>query len=243
MARLQPLPHLAFLTAMFFCAPANATWTIVAVDPVTREVGSAGASCTSFVMGVAEAIPGKGALVVQAQSSVAARERARAMLLEGHDARAIIAAIRDPAFKPAAQQYGVVVLGDPGGKPTAAAFTGADTRPARGEYVGADFTVQGNILAADDVLAAAVEAFNGARGLALADRLLLALEAGSAKGGDSRCGAKTAQSAYLMVARPDNAMGMASSIFRVTDLNDGRNPITLVRQEYDSRKRDMAPKR
>jgi len=227
---------------LIFSTSANATWTIVAVEPVTREVGSAGASCTPFVMGVTEVVPGKGAIVVQARSSVSAREKAMQMLIAGRSAQDIVTAIKDPAFDPDVQQYGAAVLAGDGGNPTADAFTGDNTRGAKGHYVGAGVAVQGNILVSDLVLKATLDAYNGAaaNGQPLSDRLLLALEAGAMKGGDSRCAGKTAQSAFLMVAHPDNAMRQPSSMFRSSALNDGINPVTLIRQDYDARKRAFA---
>jgi uncharacterized Ntn-hydrolase superfamily protein len=59
-------------------------------------------------------------------------------------------------------------------------------------------SVAGNMLAGPDVVAHTLEAFNGARGT-LAERLLTALEAGEAAGGDKR----GKQSAALKVATRD----------------------------------------
>ena len=62
-------------------------------------------------------------------------------------------------------------------------------------------SAQGNILVSDKVVTDALAAFDRTDG-PLAARLLAALEAGSAAGGDSRCGKQTASSAALVVARP-----------------------------------------
>src|SRR3712207_2405765 len=54
MTRARGWLSLVALTALSVGMPrqASATWSIVAVDPRTREVGAAGASCTPFVVGI-----------------------------------------------------------------------------------------------------------------------------------------------------------------------------------------------
>ncbi|MBN8823282.1 MULTISPECIES: hypothetical protein [unclassified Spirosoma] len=53
---------------------AYATWSIILIDPQTKAIGIAGASCTYSVYGIGSIVPGKGAVVVQA--SGAARTQA-----------------------------------------------------------------------------------------------------------------------------------------------------------------------
>jgi len=71
------------------------------------------------------------------------------------------------------------------------------------------YSIQGNILKSEDVVTAAMAAFRAAPGL-LTDKVMAAMEAADAKGGDSRCScnsapkvdapctAKTAHVAYLL---------------------------------------------
>jgi uncharacterized Ntn-hydrolase superfamily protein len=96
------------------------------------------------------------------------------------------------------RQFGVVVLNGGG-----AGWTGSDTFDValdrRGS--GGSVAVQGNILVSEDVVEAAIAAFEAADG-ELADRLLAGLVAGADAGGDSRCGDQTATAAALIVARP-----------------------------------------
>jgi uncharacterized Ntn-hydrolase superfamily protein len=96
------------------------------------------------------------------------------------------------------RQFGVVVLGDGG-----AGWTGGDTLDVAIDKRSDDGTVsvQGNILVSEDVVDAAITAFEGTDGQ-LADRLLAALIAGADEGGDARCGDQTATAAALVVARP-----------------------------------------
>ncbi|MFZ2737329.1 MAG: DUF1028 domain-containing protein [Burkholderiaceae bacterium] len=68
----------------------------------------------------------------------------------------------------------------------AAAVTGEACIPWCGHLVGDDFSVAGNMLAGPQVIDATAQAFVAAAGLPLAERLLLALAAGEAAGGDKR---------------------------------------------------------
>ena len=83
----------------------------------------------------------------------------------------------------------------------AATFTGARCMDWAGGIAGDGFAAQGNILAGPGVVQAIAETFVHARG-ALADRLLAALAAGQAAGGDRR----GKQSAALYIAKPAAAM-------------------------------------
>jgi hypothetical protein len=52
----------ALVTALLHPQAAFGTWSIVAVDGATREVGSAGASCTGFVAGIVGLVPDRGVI-------------------------------------------------------------------------------------------------------------------------------------------------------------------------------------
>ncbi|BCS32657.1 hypothetical protein TBR22_A18710 [Luteitalea sp. TBR-22] len=212
--------------------PAAATWSLVAVDARTREVGSAGASCTPFVAGIVALAPGRGAMVAQAMSNGAARRRGVRLLADGGSPSAIVAAISHPTFDDTfeEQQYGVVALGF---FDRPAAFTGARTHAGAGHLLAPGVSVQGNTLAGQDVLTATMEAFTRSAGRPLAERLLVALEAGALRGGDRRCGAQTAQSAYLVVAAPDDPAGRPRIRHVIPGQSQGgRNPVHLLRRAF-----------
>lgn len=198
-----------FLLATCLATPAAATWSLVAVDPATREVGIAGASCIDGSQVIAGVVPGRGVIAAQAFTSQRGRERGVALLREGASPGAILAQIADagfdrwgvPAFR--LRQYGVAALGY-----DAHAFTGAWNTDWAGDRQGEGVSVQGNTLYGAEVVEDALAAFAaaGARGAPLAERLLAGLEAGAAAGGDVRCPrARAALSAFLIVARPDDA--------------------------------------
>lgn len=212
--------------------PAWATWSIVAVDPRTREVGAAGASCTSFVAGIVGLAPGRGVIVVQAASNPLARMRGVELLNQGADPASIVRALRDPSFDPQDQQYGVVALDVDSG----ATWTGADAYAEAATAHGRGVTVQGNTLPSREVVHAAMAAYRAAAdaGAPLAERLLRALEAGSAAGGDRRCSPQTAYSAFLAVARPGDEPRQPYVRLIIPDQSEtGINPVLLLRRAYD----------
>lgn len=226
----------AVALVMLMARTADATWSIVAVDPQTREVGSAGASCTPYVAGIVALAPGRGAIVAQAMSNGAARRRGVRLLADGGSPSAIVGAISHPSFDDTyqEQQYGVVSLAF-ADRP--AAFTGVRTHAVAGHLLAPGVSVQGNILTGHDVLTATLEAFERSAGHPLAERLLLALEAGAARGGDRRCGAQTAHSAYLVVARPDDSARHPGIRHIVPGQGEGGpNPVHLLRAAFDARR-------
>jgi len=216
-------------------APAAATWSIVAVDPETGEVGGASATCTPWARVIFGVVPGKGIIVTQAASNKAARRHGEALLRQGRSPAEIVAAITDAGADPThtRQQHGIVALGFTA---DAAGYSGRDTARVTGDLQGKGVSVQGNILAGQAVLGAALDAFEAARRDAaapLAERLLRALEAGAAQGGDRRCGKQTAITAYLVVARPDDdADAPALRLATPLQYRGGDNAVTVLREMY-----------
>jgi uncharacterized Ntn-hydrolase superfamily protein len=228
---------LAIVATILHPQVAFATWSIVAVDRVTREVGSAGASCTAFVAGIVGLAPGRGVIVAQAMSNATARRRGVALLMERTNPADVLKAIIDPRFDPnwEDQQYGIAALD----VDRAVGFTGARTHASRGDRQGSGFSVQGNILTGAEVLDRAFATFTASSGtsLSLAERLLSALEAGAAAGGDTRCGSQTARSSYLVVAKPGDAADRPSVRLIVPGQRRGRaNPVILLREMFDRSK-------
>ena len=197
--------------------PAFATWSIVAVDPETREVGGAAATCTVGVEIIHAVAPGKGLIFAQAATHRGARDHGVAMIAEGAGAQEVIDAIANEEFNPGRlwnapwreQQYGVAVLG--ADAPAVAHFTGSDTVAWSGARAAAHVSVQGNMLHGPEVVDASLRAFRAADSAgtcrpSLAERLLRALEAGAAQGGDVRCAKERgALTAFLTVSAPDDA--------------------------------------
>jgi len=198
--------------ALLGAGPASATWSIVAVDPRTREVGAAGASCILGAEVIAIVVPDRGAAVAQAMTNPESRPRLRDALAERTPPDEAIGAVTSRWFDsfigvPLAElrQYGLVSLVAP---ESPAHFTGGWTAGWSGAETAPGVSVQGNTLRGPGVVAEALAAFRGeGAGCTprLADRLVAALVAGAEAGGDKRCAAELAAlSAFVRVARPDD---------------------------------------
>lgn len=218
---------------------AHATWSIVAVDPRTQEVGVAVASCveapfgTTLLPTVAGVVPGTGALAAQALLDQDLRDYAVEQLAAGLAPADVIAAVNAIDGSPELRQYGVVTLDG-----QTATHTGASNQDWAGALADANVTAQGNILYGPEVVDDAIAAFVAdapACPFTLADRLLLALEAGSAQGGDSRCSMEqSALAAVLIVARPGDPIDAPTIDLRIASQEPGgANPVMLLRAEYD----------
>ena len=234
----------------------GSTWSIVAADPVTGDVGIALASCVPVhADAVAALAPGKGVASAQASVDLRNRDRVFDLLQAGRTADQIVAEVTRATNDPQAEarQYGVVTLT---GGVKVAAYTGGQNGPSAGHRPdpGRAVTAQGNLLLSPDVVERAVAAFNATDvgPLALSDRLLRALEAGSAAGGDRRCNTdgvlQTASTAFIMVARADQRpfkvpnMGETRPAdpdapwlyLSVLEPMGGPNPLLALRRGYDA---------
>jgi uncharacterized Ntn-hydrolase superfamily protein len=218
-------------------APALATYSIVAADTATREVGGTGTSCLggSDVYIIYGPVPGAGVIHAQAQYNRAARDRGMELIAQGTAPADVVAAITDPAFDASARlrQYGVV---DVTGR--TAGFTGPEARAFAGDRQGSfgtyAYSVQGNILTSEAVLNQAAAAFE-ASGCDLAERLMRALEAGAENGeGDNRCTPDgiPSDSSFLQVERPGVARG---SYLELHVTNSGtESPLPGLREQFDA---------
>jgi uncharacterized Ntn-hydrolase superfamily protein len=158
------------------------TFSIVARCPRTRMLGVAVSTAVPAVGAVCPYIePGVGAVSTQSWVNPYLAIEALRLMREGvpgPDALdQVIAA--DPGRD--VRQIGVV---DAAGR--AAAYTGASCTEWCGQIVEPDMAVQGNMLVGAATLEGMAEAFLGSAALDLDERLLLALEAGQAAGGDKR---------------------------------------------------------
>jgi uncharacterized Ntn-hydrolase superfamily protein len=172
------------------------TYSIVARDSVTGEIGVAVQSHW-FSVGsiVAWAEPGVGAVATQSFVDPSYGPRGLYLMRTGTSGPAALAALlrADPD-----SQVRQVAMIDAWGR--VAAHTGSRDIPAAGQHVGRGYSVQANLMRNERVWPAMARAFEGARG-DLADRLLAALDAAEAAGGDIR----GKQSAALVVVSGDRA--------------------------------------
>lgn len=219
---------LAFLLA---AAPAaRATFSIVAVDKNTGEVGCAGASCINGVARIGDTVEGIGAINTQALYVALNQDNARARLLAGDSPEMVVDWLRANDFngQPELRQYGVVDLSY-GGR--AAAHTGTLNGDWKGHKVGPDYSIQGNILIGEWVLQRMEDAFLASDGLPLSDRLMAALDAASFPAADRRCAAISSLSAFIRVTRIGDG---ATPYLNLTSSSRTSDPIDVLKGRYDA---------
>jgi uncharacterized Ntn-hydrolase superfamily protein len=199
------------------------TFSIVALDPENGDVGAAVQSRYFAVGAVVQwARAGVGAVATQAAGRAAYGPEILDLLARGLDPQAAISRALADDERRETRQLGVV---DAQGR--AAAFTGSECNEWAGHATGPGYAAQGNILAGERVVTEMARAFEETGG-ALAERLVAALEAAQAAGGDRR----GQQSAALVVERPGGISESREGIDRIVDLrvDDHEEPIRELRR-------------
>ena len=128
---------------------ADDTFSIVAVDSETQEVGSAGASCIGGSIIISDVHPGVGAIHTQSYWLAGNQNNAHDLMVDGLSPEQIIVWLEahDVQGNPGVRQYGVVDLAD-GGR--SAAFTGENCYDFKGHNTGQTYAIQGNILLGEE---------------------------------------------------------------------------------------------
>jgi uncharacterized Ntn-hydrolase superfamily protein len=173
------------------------TYSIVARDPRSGEIG-VGVQSHYFSVGSAVpwAQPGVGAVATQSIVEISYGPMGLERLSAGQPAPAVLAGLVEQDPGAALRQVAVI---DAEGR--VAAHSGALCIPAYGHVQGDGWSAQGNTLRSDAVWQAMGPAFARARG-SLAARLLAALEAAEAAGGDVR-GRQSAAVIVVAGTRPE----------------------------------------
>jgi uncharacterized Ntn-hydrolase superfamily protein len=185
------------------------TYSIVARDPSTGQLGVA---VQSHWFSVGPIVPwaraGVGAVATQANVAVAHGPRALELLEAGLDADGALARLLDEDRWARTRQVAVV-----DGVGRVAVHTGEGCIPFAGHLAGEGFSCQGNMMASPRVWEAMHDAFAGSAGQPIGERLMLALEAAEAEGGDVR----GRQSAALIVVPAEGAPWRSELSLRVED--------------------------
>ena len=196
------------------------TYSIVAWDPEASELGVAVQSC-AFNTGAAcaWALPGVGVVATQSFTERGYGPAGLSLMQEG---TAPADALAELVVADELRDVRQVAFVDREGR--TAAHTGDACIPHAGDLQGAEFSVQGNMLRSDDVWRSMAEAFTAATGT-LAVRLLAALDAAEAAGGDFR----GRQAGGLVVVTTEES---AASHERVFDLrvDDHPEPLSELRR-------------
>jgi uncharacterized Ntn-hydrolase superfamily protein len=232
--KIEKRVYLTLLLTIFI-VQAYATWSIIVIDPKTKEIGIAGASCTYSVYGIGAIVPSKGAIVVQAMSNPFARAKGIRMIMADASPEEILKALKDPMYDPEEQQYAVICVSYLDRPVT---YTGTATTPFKGALTAKGISVQGNTLAdsmeLQAVLKAAIKAQKEA--LPIQEVLMLALEAGARLGGDNRCGDTRASSAFLTVAKPGDDPNHPYLNLVVYGTDEKVNAVEALRRKFNNRK-------
>lgn len=196
------------------------TFSIVAYDPDTGDLGVAVAS---KVLGVGSIVPwakaGVGAVATQSYANTSYGPRGLELMAAGESAAEVVTELTEADEGRALRQLGLV---DASGR--AAAHTGDKCMAWAGHRTGEHFTIQGNLLAGEEVVRAMERAYLAARDSGegrLPDWLLAALSAGDNAGGDAR----GKQSASLLVVREGAGYG-GNDRFVDLRVEDHAEPVT-----------------
>jgi uncharacterized Ntn-hydrolase superfamily protein len=209
---------LAFVVSLLTASPAFATFSIVAFDPATGDLGVAVAS---RVFGVGNHVPwaeaGVGAVATQAAMNGGYGPRGLELLRQGLSAQQVLDRLlaEDKFDRIEGRQVAIIDA-----KGNIAVHTGPAANEWKGHIKGATYTVQGNILAGPHVAQAMARAFESATG-ELAERLYAALKAGDDAGGDRR----GRQSASILVVRKGGGSSLNNDRLCYINVDDNPDPL------------------
>jgi uncharacterized Ntn-hydrolase superfamily protein len=227
---------------LHFSAFSQDTFSIVAVDSVTGEVGSAGASCVDlFTTGLTDdsflgkLIPGVGAINTQAYYTPPNQNNATNRMNLGDTPAEIIQWLinNDVSAQPEIRQYGIAALIN--GSPETAAHTGTSTDDYKNHITGPNYSIQGNILLGQEVLDSMEARFLREDG-DLACKLMAALQGANMVGADTRCASNGTSSlfAFVKVAQPTDLFGSPSFMASVRTSNGaGIEPIDTLQTKFN----------
>lgn len=208
-----------------------ATFSITAVDTVTKEVGSAGASCIAGSIMLSDVFPGKGIVHTQASYTQTNQSRARGYFNQGDSPADIISKTNNRDSNPRVRQYGVVRL-DYIGK--SAAYSGSGCQNYKGHIIGRNYTIQGNILDGRFILDSMETRFLNTPGN-LSDKMMAALQGAKKPGADTRCRRynKSTISAFIRMARPNDPSTDFYLDLNVNNTSGSTDPIDRLQDKYD----------
>lgn len=219
--------------------PPVATFSIVGFDPQTGEVGVAVQSRVFSVgNGVIWGEAGVGVVATQAWVDVSYGPQGLGFLRQGLSPSEVVEKIleNDPDPHPedwpeAGRQFSVMDA-----KGEVATYTGPKASDWAGHRIGSYCSAQGNILAGPEVVEEMVRAFEETEGH-LSFKLLAALEAGQAAGGDQR----GMQSAAMLIVKEDGGVWLNNDVVLRLQVEDGEEPIQELRRlvEIAARQREM----
>ena len=208
--------------------PQYSTFSLCAIDPAT---GQSGAAVTTRVPFVGRAVPwvraGVGAVCTQASTVVEYGPRGLDLLAKGVEPSAVLSQLLADDSARESRQVGMIDM-----KGRAAAHTGKQNGNWAGSRQGKNYTVQANIMVGPEVVDAVAASFESTEGtsMPLAERMILALEAGQSKGGDRRWG--NLQSAAIKIADPNDPGRGGDFITLAIEVGENPEPVAELKRIY-----------
>ncbi len=208
--------------------PQYSTISLCAIDTAT---GQSGAAVTTRVPFVGRAVPhvraGIGAVCTQASTVVEYGPRGLDLMTKGVEPAAAIAQLLADDQQRESRQLGMIDM-----KGRSAAHTGKGNGNWAGSKQGVNYTVQANIMVGPEVVEAVAKTFEATAGsgMPLAERMILAMEAGQSKGGDSRFG--NLQSAAIKVADPNDPGRGGDHITLAIEVGEHPEPVGEMKRIY-----------
>jgi len=210
------------------------TFSIVAVDTTTNEVGSAGASCIGNSVIISDIHPNLGAIHTQSYYVQSNQNYASELMNLGLSPYEIIQMLEENDIQnnPGIRQYGVVDLID-GGR--SAAFTGENCIDYKGHIIGPNYSIQGNILIGEYVLLQMEQNFINTQGT-LADKLMASMQGANLPGADTRCleDSISSLSSFIRLAKSEDLSNNIFLDLRVTNTLGDQEPIDSLQVLYDN---------
>ena len=198
-----------------------ATFSIVARDPITEELGVAVQSRAFRAAAIVSyAKSGVGAIATQASANQSYGPRGLELLEQGLSPDAVVTRLTNADEGRDRRQLAVI---DAQGR--VSAYTGSRTSDWAGHIEGNNYSVQGNILVSEQVVQAMAQAFETTEG-ELAERLMAALDAGQAAGGDAR----GKQSGGILVVKPIGDSGRTTDRWIDVRVDDHPTPFLEIRR-------------
>jgi uncharacterized Ntn-hydrolase superfamily protein len=208
--------------------PVYYTFSLCAVDSATQQ---SGAAVTTRVPFVGRAVPhvraGVGAVCTQASTRVENGREGLDLLARGVSPADALAQLLAADPQRESRQVGLI---DMAGR--TAAHTGQRNGAWAGSRQGVNYTVQANIMVGPEVIEAVADSFEATEGIGmpLAERMILALEAGQAKGGDRRWG--LLQSAAIKIADPNTPGRGGDNIALAIEVGEHAEPVAEMKRIY-----------
>lgn len=218
------------------------TFSIVAVDTITGEIGSAGATCGDSIIWpgtagayiISDILPGVGAIHTQSFWLASNQVNARVQMQQGSTPNQIISWLvaHDAQNNPQSRQYGVVDYHN--GFSRSAAFTGTSCYNYKNHILGPNYAIQGNILLGQQILDSMEYYFLNTSGC-LPEKLMAAMNGAKVVGADTRCMVEgtSSLSAFLRMALPTDSYNNLFLDINVAGTAPNVEPIDVLETKYN----------